>query len=71
MIKWIKGLVSAIIGGAATSVTLMITNPIDFNIDTGLKKLLSVMVVSAIVSAAMYLKQSPIPNADHAQLPKS
>jgi hypothetical protein len=59
--KWLKGLLSAIIGGAANSVTVMIVDPMAFNLDTGLHKLGTVALVSAILSAAMYLKQSPVP----------
>lgn len=61
MTPWIKGLVSAIIGGAANSVTVMIVDPESFNFDTGLQKLGAVAAISAIVSAAAYLKKSPVP----------
>jgi len=59
---WIKGLISAIIGGAANSIGLMIADPLTFNLGDGLGKLKAVCIVSAIVSAAMYLKSSPLPN---------
>jgi len=59
---WLKGLISAVIGGAANSIVLMIADPQTFNLAEGLPKLKMVAIVSAIVSAAMYLKQSPIPN---------
>ena len=59
--KWIKGLISAIIGGAANSITVMIVDPIAFNMQDGAGKLGMVALVSAIVAAAMYLKQSPLP----------
>lgn len=58
---WIKGLVGAGIGGAANTVTVMIVDPVNFNFETGLPKLAAVAAVGAILSAAMYLKQSPIP----------
>lgn len=61
MNKWLKGLLSAIIGGAANSITVMVVEPTSFNLQEGLSKLLSVAAVSAIVAAAMYLKQSPLP----------
>lgn len=63
--KWFKGLVSAIIGGAANSITVMIVEPTEFNFEEGLGKLGAVALVSAIVAAAMYLKQSPLPNSDN------
>ena len=59
--KWIKGLVSAVIGGAANSVTVMIVEPASFNFQEGIGKLGTVALVSAIVAAALYLKKSPLP----------
>lgn len=61
--KWIKGLISAVIGAAANGVTVVVAAPESFNLDAGLPKLLSVMAVSAILAAAMYLKQSPLPGS--------
>jgi len=58
---WLKGLISAIIGGAANSVTVMIVSPLEFNLQEGAGKLGTVCIVSAIVSAALYLKKSPLP----------
>lgn len=60
---WLKGLISAIIGGAANSVTVMIIDPQQFNLGEGGQKLAMVALVSAIVSAAMYLKSSPLPGS--------
>jgi hypothetical protein len=59
--QWLKGLASAVIGAAANGVTLVIVAPESFNLADGLPKLLTVMAVSAILAAAMYLKQSPLP----------
>lgn len=58
---WIKGLCSACIGAAANSVTVIIVAPETFNLQDGLPKLGTVALVSAIVAAANYLKQSPLP----------
>jgi len=58
---WLKGLLSAVIGGAANAVTAMIVDPVAFNIDAGLTKLGTLAGISALVSAAMYLKKSPLP----------
>jgi len=66
--KWTKGLISAIIGGAANSITVMIVDPIGFNMQEGAGKLGMVALVSAIVAAAMYLKQSPLP-AEKTEIP--
>ena len=60
--KWLKGLISAIIGGAANSVTVMVIEPTQFNLGEGIGKLGTVAVVSAIIAAALYLKKSPLPD---------
>jgi len=62
--RWIKGIVSALIGGAANGVTVMIVAPESFNFADGFGKLGAVMFASAVVSVAMYLKQSPLPGED-------
>ncbi len=59
---WLKGLISAVIGGAANAITLMILEPATFNFQDGGQKLLNFSLVSALISAALYLKQSPLPN---------
>jgi hypothetical protein len=58
---WVKGLLAAAIGGLSTGVTNIIVDPNDFNFDAGLGKLGKVCLVSALLSAALYLKQSPVP----------
>lgn len=58
---WAYGLFSAMIGAAANTVTVMIVAPETFNLTDGLGKVLSVAGVSALVAAANYLKQSPLP----------
>lgn len=58
---WAKGLLAAFIGGASNGITVVIVSPAEFNLQTGWQKLVSVCLVSGIVSAALYLKQSPIP----------
>lgn len=59
--KWFKGLISAAIGAAANGITVMIVDPQAFNLAEGAHKVGMVALVSAIVAAAMYLKQSPLP----------
>ncbi|HBH13811.1 MAG TPA: hypothetical protein DDX29_11990 [Clostridiales bacterium] len=61
MNTWLKGLVSAAIGAAANSVTVIIVAPETFNLQEGLPKLASVAAISAMVVAANYLKKSPLP----------
>ena len=58
---WLKGLLSAAIGAAANSITVVIVDPTNFNLTTGIGKLGTVALVSAIVAMAMYLKSSPLP----------
>ena len=62
--KWLKGLISAVIGGGANAITVAIVDPLTFNLTEGFEKLATVAAVSAIVAAAMYLKQSPLPDGD-------
>ena len=61
---WIEGLLAALIGGAANAVTVIVVDPLNFNLGEGLPKLLQVVTVGAIVAAAAYLKQSPIPKTE-------
>lgn len=61
VLHWLKGLVGALIGGAANSITVMVVDPVNFNLEGGIKKLGVIAAVGAIMSAAMYLKQSPVP----------
>lgn len=60
---WLHGLGAALIGGAASAVTVTLVAPDQFNLfdPVALQRLVSVVGVSAIVSAAAYLKQSPLP----------
>lgn len=59
---WFKGLLSAIISGCATGVSLVIVKPEVFNFSQGgLKNLITVMIVSGIIGAANYIKNSPLP----------
>ncbi len=58
---WLKGLLSALISGASVSIGAMAAAPQDFNLQSGCKRLLIVAAFSGLVSAANYLKQSPLP----------
>ena len=59
---WLKGLISAVVGGMANSVAVSAIAPETFNFQEGFNKLLLVCVVSGIISAANYLKESPVPD---------
>jgi hypothetical protein len=58
---WVKGLVAAIVGGAANAITVIVVDPINFNLAEGFGKVGQVAIVGALIAAAAYLKQSPIP----------
>jgi hypothetical protein len=61
-LRWLYGLASAAIGAAASGVTAGIVAPESFNFSgPGLAKLGALCAVNALVAAAMYLKQSPLP----------
>lgn len=55
---WLKGLVAAVIGGASNAVLVYVVDPVHF---AEYDKLLKVLAGSSLISAATYLKQSPIP----------
>ena len=61
---WFRGLTSAVVGGSANAITLMILKPLEFNLTDGWKSLLTAAAVSGLVNAAFFLKQSPIPPDD-------
>ncbi len=58
---WAHGLLGATIGGGANAISLMIVSPETYNLAEGWKKLAEVTIVSMIVSAALYIKTSPLP----------
>ena len=58
---WLHGLGAALVGGGANAVTVIVLDPLKFNLQDGWKNLLTAVIVSSIVSAALYLKQSPLP----------
>jgi len=59
---WLHGLAAAAIGAAANAFILCIADPQTFNASlAGLKHVGTVMLVSGGLSAAAYLKQSPVP----------
>lgn len=59
---WLKGLISAAIGAAANSITVIIVDPVNFNLAENASKVGWVALISAIVAIGMYLKASPLPN---------
>lgn len=59
---WLHGLGAAFIGGSSSAVSVMIVDPLKFNIHEGWKSLLEVCLINGILLAAAYLKQSPLPS---------
>ena len=60
---WLKGLLAAIIGGAANSVTAAFIDPEHFNFShDGLIALAKLAGAGALLALFMYLKQSPVPS---------
>lgn len=58
-ILWLKGLIAAAIGGAASAVVVCIVDPVMFN---DWAKLGKIAVAMGLLNAAMYLKRSPLWN---------
>lgn len=67
---WLYGLISAAIGAAANTITVMIVAPETFNINEGLHKVITVAEVAALVAVANYLKQSPLPGCGKDEINK-
>ena len=53
---WVLGLIGAAINGAATAITAFVVDPAGFS---DWSKLLRIISVSAVVGAALYIKQHP------------
>lgn len=58
---WLKGLLAAAITAGATAVTATVVAPETFNFQDGGTKLLTMVLVQALVGVALYLKSSPLP----------
>jgi hypothetical protein len=57
---WLRGILSAAISGAATGIGTILIAPIELN-KQNLLKIVSVVLLGALVGLANYLKQSPLP----------
>ena len=70
MRKWVRGLIGAAINSAATAITVVVVDPVTFNVmDGGFRELLSAMGISGLVGAGLYLKQHPLPDEDAESVP--
>jgi len=58
---WLHGLGSAFIGGGASAISAMVIAPAQFNLGDGFENMMRLWAVNGITSAALYLKQSPLP----------
>lgn len=67
--NWVRGVIGAAIGSASNSVAAVVIAPESFNFHDGLSKLGEFAAYSAIIGAAMWLKQHPVP--DETVLPAS
>ncbi len=61
---WLRGLIGAAVNSAASSITVVIVDPQNFNVTDGLHRLVTVFAVSAVFGAALYLKQHPLPDEE-------
>lgn len=67
---WLRGLVAAAVNSAASSITVLIVDPNDFNPfgEGSVSKLAAVVIVGAIFGAALYLKEHPLPEDETVSL---
>lgn len=67
---WLQSLISAAITGFATAISTLVVAPETFNATPeGIKKTLIIAGVSAALSVANFLKQSPLPKVTKEDLP--
>lgn len=64
MKKWLHSLLSVFIGGGANTITLMAIDPLKFNLQDGWKNVVTGFLLGGVLSAAFYLKQSPLPQSE-------
>lgn len=59
---WAKGLAAAVIGGSASALAAALSAPDVFTMtQPGVVRLMKLSLVGAVLNAAAYLKQSPLP----------
>lgn len=61
---WLHGLGAAFIGGSASMVSVVVVSPDTFNLGSGWRNLVEVCIVNGIITAAAYLKTSPLPSSE-------
>ena len=68
---WLRGLIAAAVGAGSNAITVMVVEPQHFNVDDGLTNVVKVALVSAVVGAALYLKQHPVPEDEDVDVVKA
>ncbi len=58
---WVRGVVGGAIGGGANAITNVLVRPDVFNLEAGWTDLWHSAAISALVGAALYLKNHPTP----------
>lgn len=73
---WLYGLIRSSVSAAGNAVGVMVIDPQTFNLHEW-RKLLGFMVISAVISAGLYLKVQPLPPLEddppkrrHKEIPK-
>lgn len=64
VINWLKGILSAAIGGAANGIASIAIAPETFNLQAGGGKLAMITGFGALLAVCNYLKQSPLPKEE-------
>ena len=59
--NWIRGLIGAFIQAAATSITTTIVAPESFNFGDQISNTITIVIVSGVVGAALFLQKKPLP----------
>ena len=62
--SWLEGIISAIMGGALSSLGAIGFAPETFNFDDGLNKTFAIAGMGAIIGLMNFLKQSPLPKKE-------
>jgi hypothetical protein len=57
-----RGMIATIINGFASGIVLIVADPVAFNLDSGLRKLVMTSTVFALFGLGNYLKQHPLPD---------
>lgn len=67
---WRRGLMGAFVGGLGNGITVIALKPEDFNFAEGWTSLWQFSLISAIISAGLYLKQAPVPPEEEVEVEK-